>query len=302
MGVRKFDYWLKQDIFLQTYRLAVVPVPAHISGQKGVFGGLNPLHAELNPIYHLLALLGAHHILHVSRIRVNWRCCEDKHTYSIDVTNELSSARIYRIGSEHRMNCFISSCGYISFVLTDGGILSNWQVGCLLQTVEKPDQVMLSTVSEEISRQLKDCHPKAIVTLSAILRTVQDAIKLTGTRAKPLIIIAPGLESAPDIPAGTVDLRQMLQDGVDTSDVHFTGNIDDTAALPYSRGTTGLPKGVMLSHRNMVSNIAQINDCREICISEPALGMTLLFMQADSPDITALSLDYNTGKVACLPE
>jgi hypothetical protein len=30
----------------------------------------NPLNAELNPICHLLALLGAHHILHVSRIRV----------------------------------------------------------------------------------------------------------------------------------------------------------------------------------------------------------------------------------------
>jgi len=32
---------------------------------------VNPLNAELNPICHLLALLGAHHILHVSRIRVN---------------------------------------------------------------------------------------------------------------------------------------------------------------------------------------------------------------------------------------
>ena len=31
---------------------------------------LNSLNAELNPICHLLALLGAHHILHVSRIRV----------------------------------------------------------------------------------------------------------------------------------------------------------------------------------------------------------------------------------------
>jgi hypothetical protein len=30
----------------------------------------NPLNAKLNPICHLLALLGAHHILHVSRIRV----------------------------------------------------------------------------------------------------------------------------------------------------------------------------------------------------------------------------------------
>ena len=31
---------------------------------------INPLNAQLNPICHLLALLGAHHILHVSRIRV----------------------------------------------------------------------------------------------------------------------------------------------------------------------------------------------------------------------------------------
>ena len=32
---------------------------------------INPLNAELNPICYLLALLEAHHILHVSGIRVN---------------------------------------------------------------------------------------------------------------------------------------------------------------------------------------------------------------------------------------
>ena len=31
---------------------------------------VNPLNAELNPICYLLALLGAHHFLHVSRVRV----------------------------------------------------------------------------------------------------------------------------------------------------------------------------------------------------------------------------------------
>jgi len=35
------------------------------------FNNINPLNPELNPICHLLALLGAHYILHVSRIRVN---------------------------------------------------------------------------------------------------------------------------------------------------------------------------------------------------------------------------------------
>jgi len=34
---------------------------------------INPLNAELNPISHLLALLGAHPILHVSRLRVKFK-------------------------------------------------------------------------------------------------------------------------------------------------------------------------------------------------------------------------------------
>jgi len=36
-------------------------------------GPFNPLNAELNPICHFLAFLGANHILHVSRIRVKPR-------------------------------------------------------------------------------------------------------------------------------------------------------------------------------------------------------------------------------------
>jgi len=35
------------------------------------YESINPLNAELNLICHLLILLGAHHILHVSRVRVN---------------------------------------------------------------------------------------------------------------------------------------------------------------------------------------------------------------------------------------
>ena len=38
--------------------------------RTGSFKLFNPLNAELNPIRHLLALLGAHHILEVGRIRV----------------------------------------------------------------------------------------------------------------------------------------------------------------------------------------------------------------------------------------
>jgi len=39
----------------------------------GFNSGFKVLNAELNPICHLLAFLGAHHILHISRVRVNTR-------------------------------------------------------------------------------------------------------------------------------------------------------------------------------------------------------------------------------------
>jgi len=46
---------------------------------------INTLKTQLNPICHLLALLGAHHILHVSRIRVKqvmWETITEKNLQS----------------------------------------------------------------------------------------------------------------------------------------------------------------------------------------------------------------------------
>jgi hypothetical protein len=43
----------------------------HTSRRKPEIALINPLNAKLIPICHLLALLGVHHILHVSGIRVN---------------------------------------------------------------------------------------------------------------------------------------------------------------------------------------------------------------------------------------
>jgi len=49
--------------------------------------GFNPLNPELNPICYLLALLGALHFLHVSRIRVNGALYEDYRLRGLSMAN-----------------------------------------------------------------------------------------------------------------------------------------------------------------------------------------------------------------------
>ena len=58
---------LNRAAFCLSFMLSVV---IRLTKQH-IYPNIKPLNTELNPIYHLLALLEAHHILHVSRIRVN---------------------------------------------------------------------------------------------------------------------------------------------------------------------------------------------------------------------------------------
>jgi len=87
---KHFEEWKKQDTFSRKSITCekvprLPPLAPHNSNIKmearvrfqetlsKIFGGLidiNPLNPELNPICYLLALLGAHHFLHVSWIRV----------------------------------------------------------------------------------------------------------------------------------------------------------------------------------------------------------------------------------------
>jgi hypothetical protein len=63
-----------EDIYIYSFRtpniIGLFLLPVHNFSVLPL-AIIKPLNAELNPICHLLALLGAHHILHVGRIRVN---------------------------------------------------------------------------------------------------------------------------------------------------------------------------------------------------------------------------------------
>lgn len=52
----------------------------------------------------------------------------------------------------------------------------------------------------------------------------------------------------------------LYNSGINYSDLKsYDTDPNDMAMLPYSSGTTGLPKGVMLSHKNVIANISQTN-------------------------------------------
>ena len=56
----------------------------------------------------------------------------------------------------------------------------------------------------------------------------------------------------------------------------FTVEIDpaeDVVALPYSSGTTGLAKGVMLTHRNLIANVLQAEQRIHLREGERVLGV-----------------------------
>jgi long-subunit acyl-CoA synthetase (AMP-forming) len=79
------------------------------------------------------------------------------------------------------------------------------------------------------------------------------------------VIITPGLEDK-TVPQGTISFQEMTHKGIDTSNLTADDrpSPDTVALMPYSSGTTGLPKGVQLSHRNLVTNCLQL-------LSEPKL-------------------------------
>ena len=59
--------------------------------------------------------------------------------------------------------------------------------------------------------------------------------------------------------AGCIPFKSMMaDDGTLCPKSLDINDKDDLCQLPYSSGTTGLPKGVMLTHYNIVVNLQQI--------------------------------------------
>ncbi|CAG9822643.1 unnamed protein product [Phaedon cochleariae] len=108
---------------------------------------------------------------------------------------------------------------------------------------------------DEIKKQLLDSGARAIITQASDFCKVKSALEIMHSQI-PIIVIKE--KQADSIPSGAIDFFEFADTVINVPDIE-PGHTSDLAFLPYSSGTTGLPKGVELTHNNIVSNIFQFN-------------------------------------------
>ncbi len=123
--------------------------------------------------------------------------------------------------------------------------------------------------SEEMVYCIKDTQPKVVVTLDLL---IPEAGKSVEEAKVPLVVIGSVADFLPAhlalayrlfkqkkifYPPGSIRFRQTLS----ASPEYATEpkDLNQPAVFIYTGGTTGLPKGAMLSHRNLVANLLQCN-------------------------------------------
>ena len=119
--------------------------------------------------------------------------------------------------------------------------------------------------AQEVHHQLVDSGATILVTIPLFLEIAREGVQ--GTAVETIAVIG---EASPGVRSLAELMGEPLAGQVAVS-------LDDVAALPYSSGTTGLSKGVMLTHRNLVANLVQTGSPMEIGPSEAIICVLPFF-------------------------
>lgn len=114
----------------------------------------------------------------------------------------------------------------------------------------------------EVSDQLRDSGARFLLTVPAFMDRVREAVKVFPV--DEIFVFGEAEGASP--------FADLLAQAPEPFSVDINPK-EDVVALPYSSGTTGVAKGVMLTHRNLVANVLQAEDRIHLREGERVLGV-----------------------------
>ena len=108
---------------------------------------------------------------------------------------------------------------------------------------------------EEINSQLVDSKAISIITVGPFLEKVLKSIEGTSVKTVLVLGMSPEMQKSTLVQNAALLLKEPKSMQIIQREINAK---EDLIVLPYSSGTTGLCKGVMLTHYNLLSNVLQI--------------------------------------------
>ena len=145
----------------------------------------------------------------------------------------------------------------------------------------------------EVGYMLQDSGARVVLTQPVLAPGIAKAVEALDTEVEVLVM------GESDVP-GAIDIQPEVEQAAGSFPVDELADRhdDDLALLLYTSGTTGKPKGVMLTHRNMLSNAESVAEMNPDV--EPFERNLHVLPMSHSYGVLMMNLGYRFGSVSAM--